>query len=128
MAGFRNVSLRWQLLGGFGLVLALMLGAGGWSLWQLHRQEDAYSQLVDRQAQAATLTQQLRASFVIQVKLGKDVLLRGGDPQQFTTYSGEFDAQSADIRKVRASLEALSADFSPEERALIQRFDTGWAS
>src|SRR5882762_3033159 len=112
MAGFQDLSLRWKLLGGFGLVLALMLGAGGWSLWQLHQQEAAYSTLVDHQAQAATLAQQLRASFVIQVKLGKDVLLRGDDPEQFKTYTTQFDQQTADVRTVRAGLEQLSGDLT----------------
>src|SRR6266496_3054098 len=128
MSGFHNISLRWKLLGGFGLVLALMLGAGGWSLWQLQQQEAAYSTLVDHQAQAATLAQQLRASFMIQVKLGKDVLLRGDDPEQFTTYAGQFDQQGTDIRNVRAGLERLSGDLTVEEGGLIQRFDAGWTS
>src|SRR5258707_182336 len=61
MLWLADVRVRWKLLGGFGLVLALMLGAGGWALWQLHEQERAYSALIEHQDRAATLAQQLRA-------------------------------------------------------------------
>ena len=127
MTWLRNVRLRWKLLGSIGLALTLMLVASGWTAWQLLQEDERYSSLVDHEVRAALLAQQLRGAFVIQVKLGKDVLLRGTDAQQFDTYAAQFDGQSQDIRKSRAQLEALTSSLVSDERTLLQRFDAGWS-
>ena len=43
----RDIGLRWKLLGCVSIVVLLMGGAAGWTVYQLQRQETSYTHLVE---------------------------------------------------------------------------------
>ena len=124
---FNNLSLQVKLMSSFGVVLLLMLSAGGWAAWQLNRQAEAYDAVLDNEATLAEVADMTRSDFLVQVKAAKDTLLRGEDPQAFDKYAAEFEAQIPIIQKDRAEIEAISSSLTEEERGLLRRFDAGWA-
>jgi methyl-accepting chemotaxis protein len=127
MRWFSGLRLRWKLLVSFGALLLMLGGAGGWGAWQLHRQDLAYSRLLKGEALGATVAQEMRAGLLLQVQALKNTLLRGEDPKQFERYAAEFDARANDLRGLRAKLDTLDLQATPEEREALQKFDAGWA-
>ena len=122
-----DLSLRWKLLGGFGLVLLLMASVGGWTAWQLRQQETAYEKLLDVEAEGALVSQEMRATLLLQVQALKNLLLRGADARDYDTYTREFGARADDLRALRARLDRLGVDWTDEDRTLLRKFDSGWA-
>jgi len=128
MDWFRNLGLRWKLLGCISIVVLLIGGAAGWTAYQLQKQEAAYARLIAGEAEGAALSQEMRAGLLLQVQALKNTLLRGEDPKQFEKYAAEFDARAADLRALRARLGGLDVRITPEEQALLRQFDAGWST
>jgi methyl-accepting chemotaxis protein len=127
MQWFRGMRLRWKLLVSFGAVLLMLGGAGGWSAWQLHQQDVAYSRLLRGEAMGAVVAQEMRAGLLLQVQALKNTLLRGDDPKQFDKYAAEFDTRANELRGLRAKVDTLDLQATAEERDALQKFDAGWA-
>jgi methyl-accepting chemotaxis protein len=127
MHWFANRSLRWKLLGGFGLVLLLVGGAGAWSAYQYRATDRAYRDVLEGEKEGAVTAQRMRATFGLQIQALKNTWLRGADAEQFTKYAGEFDARAADMRAHRVHMEQIAPHLTADELALLQKFDTGWA-
>ena len=127
MTRVQNVSVRWKLLGCIAAVVMLIGGAAGWTMYQLHRQDESYRQLLQGEAEGAALAQEMRAGLLLQVQALKNTLVRGEDPKQFERYAAEFDARGADLKALRANLGQLDLRLTAEEQELIKKFDTGWS-
>src|SRR5215208_2804494 len=125
-SGWRDLPLLWKLLGGFGLVLLLMVTAGGWAGWQLYQQDAAHRALLRGEATADALAHEMRAAMLLQVQALKNTWLRGDDPRDFETYTREFDSRAEDLRQLRTRMAGLEARLTGEERALLAKFDAGW--
>src|SRR3954447_16176757 len=111
----RDIGLRWKLLGCISIVVLLLGGAAGWTVYQLQRQEASYTHLVEGEDAGAALAQEMRAGLLLQVQALKNTLLRGTDPAQFDKFSAEFDARAKDLRTLRSKLDGLDLRLSPEE-------------
>src|SRR5689334_8683686 len=98
MAGFRDVSIRWKLLAAIAVVLVLIGGAAGWTVYQLQRQDAAYAALLHGEAEGAALAQEMRAGLLLQVQALKNTMIRGEDAPQFEKYAAEFDARAKELR------------------------------
>ena len=116
-----------KLFLGFGAVLLLMGVAAGMAAWQLRTVSGQYNQQMNQTAASALLVQDMATDWVVQVKLGKDVLLRGHDGQSFTTYTGQFADQDKKVKEALAKLKAQSW-LLPEEKKLLSDFETGQAA
>src|SRR5215207_9342238 len=127
MRWLRDRSLRAKLLGTCGLVVLLFGICSGWLLAQSWRTSARYEALIYGEAQGAALAQQMRAMLLLQVQALKNTLLRGGDPKNYERFTGEFEARSNDMRGLRARMGELEGSLTEDERALLQRFDAGWA-
>ncbi|HEY3060191.1 MAG TPA: hypothetical protein VGL99_14625, partial [Chloroflexota bacterium] len=69
----------------------------------------------------------LRATTLLQVQALKNTLLRGADAANFDKYAKEFDARANEMRGLRKQMGDLAHTFTPEEQALLAKFDAGWA-
>jgi methyl-accepting chemotaxis protein len=128
MTRFWSISLRWKLLGSIALVIALLGGAAGWTVYQLRQQDLEYTRLLHGEAEGAALAQEMRAGLLLQVQALKNTLTRGDDPKQFEKYTGEFEARANDLRTLRASLGQLDLEWTAGEQEQIRTFDAGWAA
>ncbi|MDO8672042.1 MAG: hypothetical protein Q7O66_11510 [Dehalococcoidia bacterium] len=87
-----------------------------------------FETLVAQDEDAATLSQAMRAAFLVQVKAAKDTLLRGSDPANLTKYAAEFETHGKTVQDIRTGFKKQESWMSPEERDLLKAFDTGYAT
>jgi methyl-accepting chemotaxis protein len=127
MGWFRNLKLRWKLLGTFGFVLALMAAAGGWTAYQLRQQDRDYRALLHGEAAGAALAQEMRATMLLQVQALKNTWLRGADEKKYQQYTGEFDTRANEMRALRDRMGQISGRLTADDLAEVERFDHGWA-
>ncbi|MCL5961142.1 MAG: hypothetical protein M1358_17855, partial [Chloroflexi bacterium] len=125
---FNDLTLRWKLLVTFGVVLAILGGAGAWTTAQLRQQDASWEALLDGESEGAQLAQEMRVDLLLQVQALKNTWLRGSDPKAFQQYTGEFDANANKLREARSQMASLSSSLTSDESALLQKFDTGWAA
>jgi methyl-accepting chemotaxis protein len=116
----------WKLFGGFGLVLLLLAGSGGWATWQLGQQKQAYQELLAGVDSAARTAAELHTVFLQQHQELKNVLLRGANPRDYEAYTSAFDSRTEDVRQQRQKLGALVGLLTAEDLELLGRFDRGW--
>jgi methyl-accepting chemotaxis protein len=119
-----RIATRLGLLGGFFLLALLAVGIGGFQALDSSNAANAAAM-----AQSATVTDAVDAArdaevqFKIQVQEWKNILLRGGDPEQFKKYSAGFnkhaDATRAKLQQVNALLERLALRTPLIDEALV---------
>jgi methyl-accepting chemotaxis protein len=122
-----QLGIRGKLVLAFGVVLMLMTAAGGWAAAELRSTDAAYRDMISVEGRGAVLAQAMRAQFLIQHQALKNTLMRGDDPKQFEKYAAELEKNTGDIKALRQEMKGLESRLSDQQRALLVRFDTGWA-
>ncbi len=122
-----KLSIQAKLLCWVGGAVLLMAVAGGFGAWQLRTVAADYDREMGETATSALAAQRMNTEFVVQVKLAKDALLRGYDPEALANYSKQFTDQGA---KVKKELQALKSAgwLLPEEKQLLKQFETEYAT
>ena len=120
-----KLRLQVKLLGTFAVVLAIAGGGMIFTLLRMQATNDKFVNDAGAEAAAALDTAELRIAFQVQHQQLKDLLLRGGNPDSYTKYTGTF--QDAD-KAVVAKLDALSKDLAKlknkEAQGLLATFDS----
>ena len=128
MQYFLNRSIQVKLMVTLGVVVAVLAGTAGWTAWQARQLDSDYRELIEGQAGAAIVAQEMRSTMLLQVQALNNTLLRGRDPARFAASSGEYDARAADMRELRADMAEFEHVLTPEEQELLATFDHGWAA
>ncbi len=112
-----------KLLIGFGTIVLMLGAAAGMSAWQLRTTAASYNTDIKQMMTDSLLAQQINARWNVQVKLGKDALLRGLNAQSLTTYSDQFMQEGKTVKQLIAQLKS-SKGLLPEEQKLLADFET----
>jgi methyl-accepting chemotaxis protein len=127
MKHFFNRSIQVKLMLTLIAVITFLAGTGSWAAWQSKRVDTQYNQLVEGQARAAVVSQEMRATMLLQVQAMKNTWLQGRDPDSFVIFAGQFDERAEDMRVRRAEMAQLEHVLTPEEQEMLATFDQGWA-
>jgi methyl-accepting chemotaxis protein len=127
MTRFLNRSIQVKLMTTLLVVVLVLAGSGAWTAWQARELDAEYKELLEGQANAAVIAQEMRSMMLLQVQAHNNTWLRGRDHEDFATYSGQFDEHTAHMRMLRAQMAELEHVLTPEERELLATFDGGWA-
>jgi len=104
------------------LLAVIVMGAllAGAALLALHQVIGTYKNEVAASQRQALQTEQLTATFKVQVQEWKNVLLRGHDAEQLTKYWAAFEQEEA---KVQQGAQALAQSTTSDElKELLQQF------
>ncbi|ATP27133.1 methyl-accepting chemotaxis protein [Chromobacterium violaceum] len=116
----RQTSLAGQLAAIVGLVIAILLCASLFSLYQLWGSIRAFRDQVAADQQSVQHVLIMQVDFKKQVQEWKDTLLRGQDPAKLAKYWGNFEKKEQQVRDEGNALAASATD--PQARQLLQQF------
>ncbi|MBT2865667.1 methyl-accepting chemotaxis protein [Chromobacterium violaceum] len=116
----RQTSLAGQLAAIVGLVIAILLCASLFSLYQLWGSIRAFRDQVAADQQSVQQVLIMQVDFKKQVQEWKDTLLRGQDPAKLAKYWGNFEKKEQQVRDEGNALAASATD--PQARQLLQQF------
>ncbi|MBX9266037.1 methyl-accepting chemotaxis protein [Chromobacterium violaceum] len=116
----RQTSLAGQLAAIVGLVVAILLCASLFSLYQLWGSIRAFRDQVAADQQSVQHVLIMQVDFKKQVQEWKDTLLRGQDPAKLAKYWGNFEKKEQQVRDEGNALAASATD--PQARQLLQQF------
>ena len=116
-----KISIRIYLLGSLFFAAMLVIGAVSWNgLHTLGKQSAAGLDQEVRVAQAIDASRAAQVDFKIQVQEWKNILLRGGDPEQFAKYRDAFQKQSVSTRARLDKVSGLLSDLKLETPLLAE--------
>jgi len=115
------------------LVVALCLALGGGAIGVLIYQlkatsasyEDTLRDLQER-ARQQDATRTMQVTFKKQVQEWKDTLLRGYNPQDLATYSGQFRMEAGKVGQMASALQTSVTD--PEAQQALEKFQQAYAT
>jgi methyl-accepting chemotaxis protein len=113
-------SLASQLAGLIGVVIAILLVAAGFALFQVWGSLVEYRDVVAADAKSARAVLAMQVDFKKQVQEWKDVLLRGADPAKLDKYWGNFQEREKSVREAATALAESASD--PKARDLLKQF------
>ncbi len=122
-----DLRLQVKVIGAAVAVVGVMGVVGAWSAWQIQQLDAELRTNVVRNAEAAALVQDMRATLLLQVQALQNTWLRGGDPAQLDQYAAELDARAKSLAAMRAKLEQAAGSLTSDEKNALQAFDRGWA-
>jgi CHASE3 domain sensor protein len=116
---------------GFGLVVVIMVLAGGLALYQLNKSRTALRDVYEHEMTAALAAFGIRANFDEMVWATKNILLRGKDKETFYKEIEIFDYKKNRLETMwRPILEPILAgpDITDEQRKLYDNFKGEYAA
>ncbi|MFA1668230.1 hypothetical protein ACDT17_08280 [Chromobacterium piscinae] len=116
----RQTSLAGQLAAIVGLVVAILLCASLFSLYQLWGGIRTFRDQVAADQQSVRQVLTMQVDFKKQVQEWKDTLLRGQDPAKLAKYWGNFEKKEGQVHDEGAALAASVSD--PQAQQLLQQF------
>ena len=110
-----------QLPLALGVALLVASAAGGFGGFQMNDAANTYERLIEVDDAQARQVADALVAFKNQVQNGKDILLRGKNPQQLDKYWGAFEKYE---QASQAITEKLAVELAPgEARSMIERFN-----
>ncbi|MCD4498463.1 methyl-accepting chemotaxis protein [Chromobacterium vaccinii] len=116
----RQTSLAGQLAAIVGLVVAILLCASLFSLYQLWGGIRTFRDQVAADQQSVRQVLTMQVDFKKQVQEWKDTLLRGQDPAKLAKYWGNFEKKEGQVHDEGSALAASVSD--PQAQQLLQQF------
>ncbi|AOZ51016.1 methyl-accepting chemotaxis protein [Chromobacterium vaccinii] len=116
----RQTSLAGQLAAIVGLVVAILLCASLFSLYQLWGGIRTFRDQVAADQQSVRQVLTMQVDFKKQVQEWKDTLLRGQDPAKLAKYWGNFEKKEGQVHDEGSTLAASVSD--PQAQQLLQQF------
>jgi hypothetical protein len=104
-----------------GTALLVASGAGLFGVAQMNKAANAYDNLIEVDDAEAREVEDALVAFKNQVQNGKDILVRGKDPQQFNRYWSAYQKLE---EAAQSTTEKLALELPPgEARSKIERFN-----
>ena len=117
-----NWKLKSKLWGLLGLSWVAGLGSAGFLLYELHETIQAYEWMEFHDMHDVEEICRLGIEFKSEVQEWKDILLRGGDPEDLKRYSDAFHERAGRVRNWAGRLSATAS--MPQARETLKQFVT----
>ena len=125
-----KLNIRKKLAMGFGVVVVIMVLAGGFALYELRKSVAAYRDVSEHEMTAALAAFGIRANFDEMVWATKNILLRGTDREVFSKEIEKFNYKKDRLETMwKPMLEPILAgpDVTDEQRKLYDNFKQEYA-
>lgn len=118
-----NLSIKARLGVGFGLLLLVICSVGGFSVWQISSESEAFEKLRDENNVFALTANSLAVSILNHRRFEKDLFLNQGDEKAMRGYLDKFQKESITLAKGIEALVKVAAvmqDIPAEDKSRLQ--------
>ncbi|MGN6314983.1 methyl-accepting chemotaxis protein [Trinickia sp.] len=110
-----------QLPLALGVTLLVASAAGLFGVYQMNAAANIYARLIEVNGMQARQVADAQIDYKNEVQNGKDILIRGGNPEQYAKYWGGFQKYE---QATQTATDKLAAELPPgEARSKIERFN-----